>query len=166
MPDSPRDTAPAPFKSLQEWLEAMPQLDAINYELRKGSAIRAWALDHIGVNFDVGDKVVLSGLRIKDGSGWSSYREAMADGSTATVTAIDFNAAHNYWYADIVLDREWATSSDGKYGPFWHGPVAETPEGMDPPSPFDQDRYPNGRKHTFSMPVEYLSRFAEEALSA
>ncbi len=132
---------------------------AIRYEVKKLRAIRDWALSQLNLGYGVGDRV-----RIVDGwtfdpvksPGWAAYREVLSPGARATVLEIDFNAVHGYWYADIMLDREWSTSSDGRR--WWHGPVEETPEGMDPPSAFDQERYPAGRKHTFALRATALER--------
>jgi hypothetical protein len=142
---------------LLDWLDAIPR-DA-SYEIDNMRAIREWALDSLDLGYGPGDKVEFVKAPNTD-NGWSTYREALVVGATATVTEIGFNGHWKYWYADIVLDREWATGSGG-YGPWWNGPADETPDGMEPPSAYDQEHHPGGRKHTFSMPVKYLRRADE-----
>jgi hypothetical protein len=93
--------------------------------------------------------------------GWAPYAETMAPGATATVQKISFNTHYGYWYADIIFDREWScdtSNSESNVIRRWHGPVDETPDRYEPPSAYEQEHYPQGRKHTFSMPVKHLRR--------
>lgn len=140
----------------------------LDYEYRKFQAIREWAFEQIGIDYAEGDRVrIKQGYKLKqffsDGTpnGWWPYREALAPGATATVNKIDFNASHRYWYAEIVLDREWAVDERGAI--HWHRPAKDTPEGMEPPPKYDQEHYPEGRKHTFSFEAKWLERVTEEA---
>lgn len=141
-------------------------LEMLSYELRKYQAIRKWALAQCGADFTTGDRV-----RIKDGyavperfadgtyHGWWHKRECLAPGALATVREIDFNEYYGYWYATIMLDREWSVNETGdKEWRHWNGPVADTPEGFEPPSAYEQREYPEGRKHTFSFDVKWLER--------
>lgn len=146
-------------------LETLADLNyqQLRYELTKLRAVRDWALDHVGIDYAVGDHVrIKADWRLGEGSGWRPYREALTPGAGATVNRIDFNEAHGYWYADIVLDREWsvALKSDGASPDrrWWHGPAGETPEGMEPPTKSDQERHPQGRKHTFMFPATALEK--------
>jgi hypothetical protein len=173
---SDRNAAYPKIKSLDDVMGVLGALaDAdIRYEIEKLRAIRRWAFDQIGIDYAVGDRV-----RIKKGyqprqhfadgqrHGWWPYRECLVAGATATVTKIDFNASHGYWYADIVLDREWSVGDNPDTCRFdvrhWHGPADDTPDGMEPPSKFDQEHYPEGRKHTFSFKAEMLERVHNDA---
>ena len=138
------------------------------YEIKKLEAIRAWALENCGVDFAEGDTVC-----IKDGyavlehfsdghpNGWWPNRECLIPGATALVKSIDFNSYWRYWYADIVLDREWSVHpslrGEGERR-YWRGSALDTPEGMDPPSKYDQEHHPEGTKHTFAFDVKWLER--------
>jgi hypothetical protein len=145
------------------WLGKLDIRD-LRYELEKLRALREWALDRAGVDYEEGGAVrVRSGYAVarlnKDGSpnGWWHYRECLAGGALGTVTRIDFSPHQMAWYAGFRPDREWSVSeTGGKTVRRWHGPVADTPEGYEPPSAFDQENYPDGRKHIFSMRAEDL----------
>jgi hypothetical protein len=154
--------------ALLEAVKALPTQE-IDYEIRKLQAVYEWALDRCGVDFTVGDRVrIKEGYVVKerfsDGhpNGWWPLRECLVPGATAQVRAIDFNGAHHYWYADIVLDREWSVhaprSRDGKEVRYWAGRAEDTPEGMTPPSTYDQEHHPDGRRHLFSFDVEWLEK--------
>lgn len=155
---------PSGIETLLEQVDSWSRQD-LKYELKKYKAIKDWAFKKAGINYGVGDTV-----RIKDGyrvteklsdghaNGWWPSRECLVPGALATVTEIDFNAAHNYWYADIVLDREWSVGTGKDPDRYWHGPADDTPKGMKPPSQFDIDKYPNGRKHTFSFSAGHLEK--------
>lgn len=147
------------------WLDKLSIQD-LRYELEKLRALRTWALERAGIDYDEGSEVRIdSGYRVarlnRDGSpnGWWHYRECLEGGAAGTVTRIDFSPHHMAWYADFRPAREWSVSEEGgKTVRRWHGPAADTPEGYEPPSEFDQDRYPDGRKHIFSMRAEDLHR--------
>lgn len=130
----------------------------LRWQIKQFRAIRDWAVKQ-ACDFDAGDRVEIQpSLHIASDSGWWHYREALAPGATATVTAIDFNSHYGYWAADIILDREWSVSTFQGETRYWDGPASETPAGYKPPSNFDQEKYPDGRKHTFAMPVKHLRR--------
>ena len=146
------------------WLDKLDIQD-LRYELKKLRALRTWALEQAGVDYTEGDEVrIRSGYTVarlnKNGppNGWWHYRECLAGGAPGIVTQIDFSPHAMAWYADFRPAREWSVSEmhDGEMVRHWHGPVADTPEGHKPPSPFDQEHYPDGRKHTFSMRAEDL----------
>lgn len=166
--------------SLDDMLDVLDRLDVnkFKWDLTKLKAIRAWALDRAGVDYDVGDKV-----RIKDtyrmnpthsdgqANGWWHYRECLVPGATATVMKIDFNPYHGgYWTATIKLDREWSVGENPDTCKYdvrrWHGSAADTPDGMEPPSGYDQENYPEGRKHTFAFDAEMLSRVPADSEEA
>lgn len=120
-----------------------------------------------GVTIREGDRVMITTTPNTD-NGWRPYREALAVGALATVTGeVRYNEHHGYYYAPIRLDREWATSPHpewkrsqaGDVVRYWHGPGAECPRGEEwrPPTPYTDEHYPNGRKHQFWMPTDYLS---------
>ena len=151
------------FSELLSWLDKL-DTQQLRWELKKLAALRTWALEQAGIDYKEGGKVrIRDDYRVaqynKDGSpnGWWHYRECLAGGSAGTVTRIDFSPHHMAWYADFRPDREWSVSEiGGETVRHWHGPAADTPDGHKPPSVFDQDRYPDGRKHTFSMRAENL----------
>lgn len=161
------------FDDLMGVLKSLSRTD-LRYEVEKVQAIRQWALDQIGVDYAVGDKVrIKDGYRMRqhfsdgDRNGWWQYRECLVPGATATVTGVDFNAFHRYWYASIVLDREWSVGDNPDTCRYdvrhWHGPVGDTPDGMERPSTFDQKNYPEGRRHTFHFEAEMLERVREKS---
>lgn len=130
---------------------------ALQRELQQLRAIRGWALSQ-ACTFAVGDTVAIAdGYTVKPG-GWWPYREAITPGARATVLEIDFSTHHGAWYASIRLEREWSV---GEYPlnrtvRYWHGPAADTPDGHEPPTAYDQEHYPEGRKHTFMLGVHWL----------
>jgi hypothetical protein len=153
--------------SLATFVDQLKEIQQLNtagmsYEIRKLEAIRDWALSRLDVDYKPGDRIVLTRDLFADpDDGRSHYAEAAHEGATATVHDIDFNAVHNYWYAEITLDVEWSASDTWGTGDIvrhWHGPVADTPEGMNPPSEYDQERYPLGRKHTFFVHVQHIRK--------
>ena len=135
------------------------------WELKKLRAIRDWAYEQAGIWFKEGNPV-----RIRDGyavsrlnndgshNGWWHYRECLTGGATGTAVKIDFSPYHSAWYAEFRPDREWSAVSEmgSETVRYWHGPAADTPEGYKPPSEFDQEKCPDGRKHTFFMRVTNL----------
>lgn len=154
------------MNKLLDWLEAAPSGGELRHEIKQAAAIRAWCYRQLGI--EVGDRVRIAvdlNITATDAWGWLPYTEALAKGATATVVDIDFNPYCNDgeggWQAKIRLDREWSTGSplrDGTVKRYWHGPTAETPEGYEPPSPYDQEKYPLGRKHTFAIQTHKLER--------
>jgi hypothetical protein len=124
--------------------------------------IRDWALRHLDVDYREGDRVVITrDLFTGPGTTLSRYAEAARAGAAAAVRYIDFNQFHDYWYAMVVLDVEWETIDPfggGELMRFWHGPAVDTPDGMERPSEYDQERYPNGRKHSFAVHVQHLRK--------
>lgn len=157
-----------PIKTAVGVLEAVARIDkqAIEWELKKLHGIRAWALANLGVDYEVGDRVVLkrSFGHVKD-HGWYGYREALKEGATAVVKKIDFVPAFGRdhparWIVEVVLDREWYVSDSPKDNPkrYWSGRAEDTPEGMEPPGKYDQEHYPDGRRHIFVFGVGDLRK--------
>ena len=143
---------------LDETLAHLETLDhhKLKYEIRRLRAVYTWALERCGVDYRAGDRVVIAADCPRN-NGWAGYREALARGATATVREIEFNEYSNGWQATIVLDREWANGREEGVR-YWHGPAADTPDGMQPPSAYDQEHHPEGRKHTFSLRAEWLRK--------
>lgn len=128
-------------------------LAAVQRELRHLREIRDWAVAQTG--FADGDRVIIDEEMPCPG-GWAHKAEGL-QGGAATIQRLDFDARSGRWYADVVLDREWSVSTvAGETRRYWKGPVAETPPGMEPPSAYDQERHPEGRKHTFMVGVRWL----------
>lgn len=148
------------LRTVEEISDVLGRIDLqhLRYEFRKAAEIREWAIAHAGIDFGVGDQVEICddfAARLKPDSGWYTSREALAEGATATVEEIDF---YKGWYAKIVLNREWTVHKrgDGEVVRHWTGSTADTPDGYEPPSRYDQEHYPVGRKHSFMMRVEHL----------
>jgi hypothetical protein len=153
------------MSGLDELMGAVDRIAGIRdlkYELAKLRAIQAWALDSLGCDFTAGDTVeILSSFGpLEPSSGWWPYREALAPGATATVVKIDFNSHWKYWYADVRLEREWSVSDYRGITRYWNGPVADTPDGYVPPGKFDQENFPDGRRHSFAIDVTHLAPIA------
>jgi hypothetical protein len=141
-----------------EWLKQAPSVNDLRWEIEKAAAIRAWCLRQVGVG--EGDRVLIRrDLGIHRASGWWPYREALAEGATGTVVDIDFNPysddGRGAWQAQVRLDREWSYSETlGQR--FWHGRADETPQGYEPPSSYERENYPDGRRHVFAIRVDDL----------
>ena len=166
--DAPKLIAPGNIGDLITCLSALNFQD-FQYELKKLRALREWAFERAGINYEEGDKVRLNdeffvSSKNRDGSpnGWWHYRECLAGGALGTAVRIDFSPYQMAWYTDFRPDREWSVSQE-RNGTVrrWHGPAADTPAGYEPPSTFDQEHYPDGRKHIFSMRAEQISKLPE-----
>jgi len=137
------------------WAKQMPSLQDLDYEMRKLTGIKEWAIRTL-TDLEVGDTAVIHGLTIDRDSGWWIYREALADGARCTVIDIDYNLPHAYWGAHVRLEREWAVGDEDKR--WWHGTADTTPEGFTPPSTYDQKRSPGGTRGMFFLPLTKLSK--------
>lgn len=143
-------------------------LQALRYEVETLRAIKAWAMDRLGVDYQPGDRVVIAAADPSDvasspRSGWHHYREALAPGQSGIAGEITFNSHSNRWQVLIGLDRAWSVHTDGwgdaaRTRRCWRGPVDETPEGYTPPSRYDQERHPGGRVKHFAMDVSWLAK--------
>lgn len=143
---------------LMQWLDSAPDQSKLRCELDTLRAINEWVLNEV-VGFHAGDVVEFVQVPNTD-NGWKPYREALVVGAVADVKDVGFNRYGGYWYAEIVLRREWTVNDSNGPGSVvrrWYGPVDETPEGMEPPGSYCQEHYPQGRKHSFRMPVRCLA---------
>lgn len=160
------ETTPTKCDDLMAWLRAMPSVQEIDAELRKAQAVREWCLQRLPVS--EGDRVRITRAP-NTANGWRPYRECLAVGAVATVVRVDFNRysldGAGAWHADIRLDREWSHSPDLGMR-WWNGPADETPEGMEPPTKYDRETYPAGRRHTFSMLADSLERIRDAATAS
>lgn len=146
--------------SFNSALDALRSLDfhSLEYELQRYQGIRDWAIKSLDLGYGVDDRVqIVSPIPGLSKDGWRPYAECLGVGSTGVVKRIEFSLSGKRWVADFVPDHEWATSSGQKeVTRYWHGPVDETPDGYEPPSSYEAEHYPLGRKHTFMFDVEWL----------
>jgi hypothetical protein len=100
--------------SIDELLQYLGHLNTgtIQWELKKYQAIREWAMAKIGIDYRVGDRVVIA-ESIPTGNGWAAYEEALTIDTTGVVEEIDFSPHHGSWYALVVLDYAWQVSPPG-----------------------------------------------------
>lgn len=154
---------PGNLGDLITWLDKL-DVQAFQWELKKLRALRIWAMQQAGIDYEEGGRArIVDGYTVSslnsDGSanGWWDYRECLAGGATGTVVRIDFSPHHMAWYADFRPDREWVLfEMRGETVRNWHGPADDTPDGYAPPSAWEQEHYPDGRKHIFAMRAENL----------
>ena len=150
--------SPGRLGDLIGWLSQL-NTQEMDWELRKLTALREWALEQAGIDYAEGDAVVLApdfrvDQRNPDGTanGWWSYRECLAPGAKGTAVRIDFSPRYKRWAVDFRPDREWSVGQvHGQPARWWHGPAADTPSGYEEPSSFDRENYPAGRRHVFMM---------------
>jgi hypothetical protein len=135
---------------------AETSMGEVQYALRRLRAIERWALSQQPVA--AGDRVrIVHEIDFSRARGWSSGRECLAVGATAEVRSVDFNTLDGRWFAQIILDREWSVGTiTDEVRRYWHGPAEDTPEGFTPPSRYDQEHHPAGRKHLYAMPTSWL----------
>lgn len=140
-------------------------LQELRAEVGNLRAVKEWALDQIAVDFQPGDRVVITSPEpSKTGGGWDHYREALAPGQTGIAGEITFNAYAKRWQCTVGMDRTWSVhpavlhgSRDGLIR-HWNGPVRELPEGFEPQPAFHQERYPDGKVKHFGMDVRWLAK--------
>jgi len=142
-------------------------LDGIRFELRTLRRESEWARAQLPVR--EGDRVRIV-VDVPAGPprapGWYAYREALHVGALATVRRVALGGRDEpRWYADVVLDRQWSVTEPlgGGVKRYWHGPSAETPDGYEMPSSYDQEHYPEGRRGVFSLRLEWLARVESQA---
>lgn len=154
--------------ALQDTLTALEALNLQNLrsELDTLEAIRDWAMDQIGVDYKVGDRVTITDAapsEVDRTNGWYAYREALAPGQGGTVADIIFNRHSKQWVTCVAMDRTWSVHEHG-YGlgaktiRYWNGPASETPDGYEPPSKYNQERHPDGKVKHFYMRATYLAK--------
>ena len=148
-----------PSGQIGQLLDVVEKLDhrKFQFELRTLCAIREWAMRKAGIDFAEGDTVIIV-QDIRTNNGWAPYREALVRGATGTVTKIDF---HEGWYALVVLDRAWTVNTlpNRPTTRHWKGRAEDTPEGMEPPTEYDQEHHPQGRRKSFMLNVEWLRKY-------
>ena len=137
-------------------------LGELKSEVKNLRAIKAWAIESLGVDYTTGDRVeIISPKPSESTGGWAAYSEALAVGRTGEAGEISFNCFANRWDVHLHMDRAWSTSSWGdgeRIVRYWKGPADETPQWFEPPSVFDQQRYPDGKIKIFAMPVTWLRK--------
>jgi len=147
-----------PSGQIGQLLDVVEKLDhqKFRFELKTLYAIREWAMRKAGIDFVEGDTVVIV-QDIRTDNGWSSYKEALVRGATGTVIKIDF---YKGWYALVALDRAWTVNilPNGPMTRCWKGRAEDTPEGMEPPTEFDQEHHPQGKRKSFMLDVKWLRK--------
>lgn len=151
------DLSPVSHDPARSLLDQMVTfIDSVNlsdakHELAKLTAIKAWAIAQLGIDYEVGDRVVIT-EEIPTDNGWRPYRESLAIGQTGVVTDIDFS--RHSWYACVALESAWSvTETHGEVKRYWKGRAEDTPEGFEPPSKYEQKRYPDGKRKVFMLDV-------------
>ncbi|MGW2371741.1 hypothetical protein [Kitasatospora sp. NPDC001683] len=144
-------------------LDAITAIDThtIRAELANLRAIREWALRQLNLDYQPGDRVVItSNEPSESGGGWAHYSEALAPGQTGIAGEITYNQYRGRWSVLVGMDHAWATSEqyDGTVTRYWSGPAAETPDGYEPPSRYDQEHHPDGRVKHFAMDVTWVRK--------
>jgi hypothetical protein len=148
--------------SFFDGFRGQPTVEALN-EIKKLREIREWAIGQLRLGYEPGDRVqILTPPEISPSSGWNGYQEALAAGRTGT--AGDLHFLRGQWYCDLHMDRAWSVSRRPRDGHpdeiyrYWKGPVAETPDGMVPPSEFDIGRHPEGLVKVFMFRAAHLGK--------
>ena len=115
--DMVEPTSAPMLRRLLDALKATNGQDVVS-ELRRLHAIEAWAVAQ--QPFQVGARVrIAEGYAVPqflssgEQHGWWVCRDMLHPGALATVERVDFNWVWHYWYADILLDREWWTDAQG-----------------------------------------------------
>lgn len=130
-------------------------------ELKTLQGIRSWAIEQLGLDYEVGDRVTIVNPRPSQTmGGWTHYREALAVGQTGIVARFGFDVHKKEWYIIVDLDRSWSLS-EGPQGEkrYWNGPAHLTPEGFEPPSRYDREHYPEGKIKSFYMNPYWVTRY-------
>ena len=147
-----------PNSQIAQLLDTIEKLNhqEFRFELRTLYAIREWAMRKACIDFMEGDAVVIV-QDIRTDNGWAPYKEALVQGATGTVIKIDFLKG---WYALVALDRAWTVNilPNGPMTRCWKGRAEDTPEGMEPPTEFDQEHHPQGKRKSFMLDVKWLRK--------
>ena len=148
-----------PSGQIGQLLDVVEKLNhqKFRFELKTLYAIREWAMRKAGIDFVEGDTVVIV-QDIRTDNGWRPYKESLVRGATGTVAKIDF---YEGWYALVVLDRAWTVNTlpNGPTTRHWKGHAEDTPEGMEPPTEYDQEHHPQGKRKSFMLDVEWLRKY-------
>jgi len=152
------------------------KIDKISEEIAELRAIATWARVKAGIDYEVGDRVVIvshepfgraSAERNRDGShnGWYRYRESLAVGQTGIVQRVYFSEHRSEWVTVVGLDRAWSVDETRNWQDNtvtverrWKGPVAELPAGYVLPSRWTVDRYPDGQMQVFYMDSHWVRK--------
>ena len=134
----------------------------LKYELETLQAIRQWAIDQLGLDYEEGDRVMIIHPRPSQvGGGWAHWSEALEIGQTGIAGELKFDKRKGEWYLIVGMDRAWSVSDfSGKR--YWHGPAHLTPEGYEPPSKHDQEHHPDGQTQWFHMDPSWIQKFTGE----
>ena len=160
------------MSTLRDTLTTLAGLNhqALRHELDTLEAVRDWAMEQLGVDYRIGDTVVITDdtpSGVPRDNGWYPYREALAPGRTGTVRDITFSTTRKRWYADVAMTHTWSVHERDHHGRdglththtrYWNGPADETPDGHEPPSAYDQEHHPNGKTKLFFMNVTWLAK--------
>lgn len=154
---------------LDEVVDAIKAFDlqALSREYKTLIGIRDWALRNLGLDYQQGDRVVITDpAPSMRGGGWDAYREALSPGQTGIAGEVTFDETRGTWYVLVGMDRSWSVHERGGFERacvrYWKGPAAETPEGFEAPGTYDQERYPDGRTKHFYMHVDWVVRAASD----
>lgn len=145
--------------SFEELFETIDRLSSqeYRYALKKLQKESAWVRKQL--HLQEGDKFRITAA-IDTNNGWSGYGEAFRIDATGVIQEIYLY--NNIWRAYVTLDKEWvcSTESFNKNGVtrWWHGKVEDTPTWCNPPSKYDQETYPEGRKHTFTFNLDWIEK--------
>lgn len=144
------------LERLQDAMTALRRVDtgSLAWEIERLGREAQWAREQLPVQ--AGDRVTIA-EQVPTNNGWASHREALAVGATGVARRVYLSSTSSVWRADFVPDRCWSELDGTRY---WHGAADETPDGHNPPSAYDQERYPEGRGHVFSFPLEWLGRIS------
>lgn len=150
-------------KTVDDLLKFIGAVDttSIRYQAEKLNAIRDWAVAQLPVA--VGDAVTLTrDLGTSPSHGWHHFREALTAGARATVVELDYSVIAKRWQVGIHLDRQWSVSAYAFAGVtrYWDGPAADTPAGYVPPSTYDQEQHPQGKRSRFYVELGDVAKAA------
>ena len=166
-PDAVRAHARAKTPSALIEMLRSTDFTQLGHDLERLLAIEQWARGQVG--FAEGDAVRIRKDWIFPGKsrapGWKPFRECLVPGATAKVIGVTFMTFGDPgWRIDIVLDQEWSVSDPqwlgGEIKRYWHGTADSTPEGYEPPSPYTQEHYPEGRRGIFMMRAGSLEKIS------
>lgn len=149
------------MSKLEDLIESTKDWNDLRLELENLQAIVKWARESLNLGYEEGDRVqIVSPRPSQSDGGWKIYSECLSVGQTGVVKRIFFSKYHGRWFVDFMPDEEWTVHAGWRAGDperrHWHGPVDKTPEGYEPPSKFDVETYPEGRKHKFMFNPEWL----------
>lgn len=157
--------------TVEEAVTALRSIDlqSLQSEVDNLRAIKTWAMNRLGVDYQPGDRVtIISPEPSEIGGGWEHYREALAPGQTGIAGSITFNQFSKRWQVLVGMDRAWSIHAEGwgdgaRTVRHWRGVASEAPAGYELYDKWEQ-RYPNGQVKHFSMAVEWLAKAPAQTL--